>query len=539
MDFINNLSQQSKGFFGKLSANQKALFGVVGLAVFVAILWLTFTSTSYELLFSNLNPQDANAIVKKLQEKSIPYKLEESETAIYVPKESVYELRLSMAGDGVLSSSVVGYEIFDRQSIGVSDQVQKSNMRRALEGELTRTILQIQNIQAARVHIVLPEKRLFSEDQKQSTASVWLKTKSPLSEEVSQGIAHLVASSVEGLEASNVKIFDQRGVIRSSIRQSSTVSGMIATNVDLQRTVEKQYVDKIQGMLDAQFGPMNSYTEVSVEMDFRQNNKTQEVFDPEDQVVRSEQITEQNNFSADTSTTAARNNKGTSVSTITNYEIGKTIENTVSNGGDIKKITISVSVNGRYEDSIDAQGNAVVDEDDNSIKVYIPKTSEELYSIGELVKKAVGFSDERKDEIAVIGMRFFATGDELTEKEEGKVEFWKWCMEKLKDPSSYLMLILMVFSLFFLWRLSRRIHFNKELEAAVALQASVKKSRTRAEVLAGVQAAVGGISMTQVEEVNEEEKRAQDETREKVKTFFKEKPDDAANLLKGLVNEGE
>ncbi len=551
MEFFRNLAQQIKAFYQNLTQQQRVLFAVVVAAAIISVVGIfAFSGPTYGTLFSNLSPQDANQIVKKLQEKNTKYKLESEGTTVLVPDDQIYDLRLSLAGEGIPNSSIVGYEIFDRSNLGVSDQTQRLNRQRALEGELTRTILQIQNVEAARVHIVVPEKRLFREDQKPATASVWLRMKggAQLGAEAAQGVQHLVASSIEGLEPGNVRIFDQRGILRSISRQGNSLAGAIASNLDIQHDAELSLTRKVQGMLDAVMGPGNSYVEVNLDFDFRQVNRTEEKFDPEDQVVRSEQITDQTSTSADTSHVNAKSINQKSNNNVTNYEIGKTVESSVSNGGDVKRVSVSVVVNGRYEDSIDENRQIALDENELPIRIYRSLSDKELNDISEVVKKQVGFSSDRNDQIAVVNMQFMAD-KELMMKELPK-SVWKWCMEQLYNPTTWLMVIFMLLSVLLLYRMASRIKFNRELETAVALQEAAKKAKVKATVApasgiveAGTPASAAmeaaRLAVTQAEELGEEELRAQDETREKVKLYFRDKPEEAASLLKVWLTENQ
>ena len=265
-DQQRQLQQQLAGFARRLTLIQKVVLVGVALGVIAAIIALVsfVNRPSYATLFNNLNPQDASKIVDKLKEKNIPYALEDGGKSIMVPKLQVYDLRLSLAGEGLPQSSVIGYEIFDRTNLGVSDFVQKVNYRRALEGELARTILQLDEVEAARVHLVVPDKVLFKEDEKPATASVVLKLKSgkaPKREAV-QGIAHLVSSSIEGLEASNVTIVDSRGMLLSDDVKPNSVSALTATQYELQQKVEQYLAQKAQALLESVVGSGNALGQV-------------------------------------------------------------------------------------------------------------------------------------------------------------------------------------------------------------------------------------------------------------------------------------
>ena len=258
----NQFPQQMVNFALKLTAAQKSIFIVVAVGVLAAIVGfiMLVNRPSFGTLFSNLNAQDASKIVEKLKEKGIPYELEDGGKSVLVPKQQIYDLRLSLAGEGLPQSSVIGYEIFDRTNLGVSDFVQKINYRRALEGELARTILQIEEVEAARVHLVMPEKALFKEDEKAPSASVVLKLKSgiPLKRESVQGIAHLVASSIEGLEASGVTIVDSRGVLLSDNTKANSVAAVTSSQYEMEQKVESYLGQKAQSLLESVVGTGNA-----------------------------------------------------------------------------------------------------------------------------------------------------------------------------------------------------------------------------------------------------------------------------------------
>lgn len=393
-DKINNISQ-SVEFFKKLSTSQKMISaGVVLVTVVAIILLVSFVNRpDYGTLFSNLAPQDASKIVEKLKEKSIPYQLEGNGSSILVPKESLYDLRLSLAGEGLPQSSTVGYEIFDKTNLGISDFVQKINYRRALEGELARTILQIGEVEGARVHIVIPEKKLFKEDEKPPTASVILKLRTGRtpSRETIQGIVHLISSSIEGLETDNVTVVDSRGMLLSNNNKQNTLAALTATQYELQRQVESSLTNKAQSMLDGVLGYNNAIVQVTAELDFRQVERTSEKYDPENTAIRSEQISEDKTTSKDSSPSSSRNN------TVTNYEVNKEVARITENQGSIKRISVAVTVNGKQKEVI--RGGETVYENE-------PQTEEVLNKISEVVKRAVGYTVQRGDEISVVNLPF-------------------------------------------------------------------------------------------------------------------------------------
>ncbi|MGB9913478.1 MAG: flagellar basal-body MS-ring/collar protein FliF, partial [Candidatus Kapaibacteriota bacterium] len=291
---------QISNFLSKLSIAQKILLFGITFSVLFGLIYLvvqTSTKVEYATLFTQLDPTEAGKIVEKLKEKKIQYKLEDNGTTILVDKSKVYDTRISIAAEGLPESGVVGYEIFDKTNLGMSEFVQKLNYRRALEGELAKTIGSLSGVKKARVHIVIPEKALFAAEQKQPTASVTLQLagENALSRLNIRGIQNLVASSVEGLTPNNVTVVDHRGrIISESDIDPNSMLGKTQTQHEQQIRVEQYLTNKVQSLLDGVLGPGNSEVRVSAELDFTQIEKTITDFNPDKQVVRSEQSSSQN-----------------------------------------------------------------------------------------------------------------------------------------------------------------------------------------------------------------------------------------------------
>jgi len=394
-DNPSGAQQQIVNVLRRTTLAQKILLGGVTVAVIAAIVGMVtlVNRPTYATLFNNLSAQDAAKIVDKLKEKAVPYRIDDGGKTVQVPKEQVYELRLSMASDGLPQSSVIGYEIFDRTNLGVSDFVQKVNYRRALEGELARTILQIDEVEAVRVHLAIPEKALFKEDEKPATASVVLKLKSsrPLRRESVQGIAHLVSSSVEGLDAADVSIVDSRGVLISDNAKGNTAAAMTSSQYELQQQVETYLARKAQSLLESVVGNGNAVVQVSADLDFRQVERTLEQYDPENTAVRSEQISEEKSSTGDSAPPSTRSN------TVTNYEVNKTVEHIVENLGNIRRLTVAALVNGVPK---------TVEKDGQKTTETAPRPKEEMDKMTDLVRQAVGFNPQRNDEITVTNLSF-------------------------------------------------------------------------------------------------------------------------------------
>jgi flagellar M-ring protein FliF len=383
------------GFMRRLTLAQKAVLAGTTVAVVAGMIALVTLVNRPTLgtLFSNLNEQDASKIVAKLKEQQIPYALEDGGKTVLVPSDQVYDLRLSLAGEGLPQSSVIGYEIFDRTNLGVSDFVQKVNYRRALEGELARTILQLQEVEGARVHLAVPERALFKEDEKPVTASVVLKLRSgkPLGRDAVQGITHLVSSSIEGLDPSNVTVVDERGTLLSDAERPESVSALTSTQYELQEKVEQHLAQKARSLLESVVGSGNCIVQVHAELDFRQVERTLEQYDPERTAVRSEEMNEETVAGADSGRGSQRTNS------ITNFEINKSVEHIVESVGSVRRLSVAALVNGVP---------TTVERDGQTVTEVAPRPQEEMDKLTELVRKAVGFSPERRDEVTVTNLTF-------------------------------------------------------------------------------------------------------------------------------------
>ena len=410
----------------KFSINQRmivlvALAGSIAGLIAIA-LWTQ--QPDMQVLFTNLNPEDAGGIVDKLKETKVPYETTGGGNTVLVPSAQVHELRLQLATQGLPHGGGVGFEIFDRTSIGMSDFVQKLNYRRALQGELARTIAQMPEIERARVHLATPERRLFSNDENnRSRASVVLSLRNgqALAKTQVNGIVHLVSSSVEGLQVKDVTVVDGHGRLLSSAAGSDDAAGLTGSQLEYQRTVEKDIETRIQTMLERIVGVNKAVVRVSSILDFRKVETTEERYDPNSQVVRSEQRGQekanglngvsggvpgvQSNVPEGTvqepAQTSSSNNQ-TKNETV-NYEISRTVSRVVESSGSIKQLSVAVLVDGIYEMATPSEaGKAGSD----TAKKYLARPEEDMKRIEEIVKKAMGYSAERQDQVQVTNVQF-------------------------------------------------------------------------------------------------------------------------------------
>lgn len=390
-----------------------ALIGGVLAALILIFAWSK--QTTYQVLFSNVGEGDSGLILQKLKELKVPYRVEGG--GILVPAEKVYELRLQLAGQGLPQGGGIGFEIFDKTQFGTSDFVQKLNYRRALQGELARTIRSMSEIESCRVHLAVPEKNIFMDQESRPSASVMVKLKPgrTLTPPQVQGIVHLVSSSVEGLNPQEVTVIDQRGTLLT--RANREGDGPLSDRqLELQRSYEKEIESRVVNILEPLTGKDRVRARAAVTLDFTRTEKTEERYDPEGQVVRSEQKSQERSIAGvsggvpgTSSNLPGKKNApmtGTGATTqktneVINYEISKVVSRVVNPSPEVKRLTVAVVVDGNHTAP---QGGGA--------RKYVPRTEEEMKHYEELVKQAVGFSAERGDVVRVVNMPFEVTPQE-------------------------------------------------------------------------------------------------------------------------------
>lgn len=419
--------------FMALSPGKRLLIAAVAFlsAVAFAVLIFVANRTDYRPLFTNLSSEDAGEIVKKMKEGKTPYQITSDGKGILVPADKVYELRLTLASEGLPQGGGVGFEIFDRKNFGMTEFVQKLNYQRALQGELSRTIAQLTGVEQARVHLVIPEKSLFKDNEKPATASIVLKMKSnrALRDSEVLGVVHLVSSSIEGMDPEHVTVLDSRGKILTKSGSSDPTSRMTSAMQETQRNYEKNVEERIQSLLDRIVGGGKSVARVTAAFDFKQVERLEEKFDPESIAVRSEQRTEekgasatagsgvpgvQTNLGRTNNTGAASTGGGSKNDETLNYEVSRSTAKIIEPVGALSKISVAVLVDGKYE------APAAGKDTPPAKAKYTPRSPDELQKIETLVKSAVGFNPERGDQLSVQNIPFQDTG------EFGTTEAPKW-----------------------------------------------------------------------------------------------------------------
>jgi len=386
---------------------------VITLGLFAFIIVQARTA-DYQLLYGNLADADASAVVDWLKGKNIPFQLASNGHDILIPSQNVHETRLSLASLGLPQGGGVGFEIFDKQSFALTDFVQKVNYSRALQGELARTIASLGPVETARVHLALPEKRLFKDQQKPATASVIIKLApgKRLSESQIEGIVHLVATSIEGLEPSHISVIDQNGTILSRLGEKGMVGNLSPDMLEFQMQVEQRLEDRVQALLDKSLGTKNAMVRVNATLDFAKTEKTEETFDPEEPVVRSEQVSDeksgseitggvpgvQSNLEGNSGQTAGATPPSSRSQRTTNYEISKVVSKTINPVGTVSKLSVSVLVADRVTPAKDKEPAKTE-----------PRPPAELKALETMVASALGLDTARGDKIEVTSMPFLAS----------------------------------------------------------------------------------------------------------------------------------
>ncbi|MPY70389.1 MAG: flagellar M-ring protein FliF [Alphaproteobacteria bacterium] len=396
-----------------------AMGGVaIGIVAFFIFLSARLNSTDMSLLYGDLDSGDSAKIVSKLESMGVPFELTGEGRRIMVPSDQALKLRMAMAQEGLPNGGSVGYELFDRsESLGSTNFVQNVNLLRALEGELSRTIRSLSQVQEARVHLVMPKRELFSRKQQEPSASVVVKTRGPqkLGKTQVLAIQQLVAAAVPGLKVSRISVIDHRGRLLARAGNADEQGAYAASDHDeLQRVQENHLVRVIEELVEQSVGIGRVRAQVTAAMDFDRITTNAEIYDPEGQVVRSTQNVEEQANSADSSgskTVSVANNlpdapdskngadgnsqsRSSRTEETVNFEISKTVRSHVRESGKVRRLSIAVLIDGTYATDKDGK------------RVYTPRSKEELDKLDKLVRSAVGYDEKRGDTLELINMPF-------------------------------------------------------------------------------------------------------------------------------------
>ena len=395
-----------------------AVMGAVMMAMlgFFIFLLTKLGQPNMALLFSDLEHSDANTIVSEVGRLGFPAEIRDNGKSVYVPADKALDLRLKMADRGLPVGGRVGFEIFDQtDALGTTNFLQDVNLRRALEGELGRTIQSMDIVHRARVHLVMPRRQLFAKEEAQPSASVVLAMRGGkrLDNEQISAVQFLVASAVPGLKPGRITIIDDKGKLLSpGFQDDTSVQTVAAKNEERRRGIEARMARTIEELLEKTVGFGNVRAEVNADMDFDRISTTEEIYNPDGQVVRSTQTVERaarNQENESDSVTVGNNlpdpagagganaraqSDESSTEETVNYEITKKTVNHVKTDGDVKRLTVAVLVNGVQ--ARDKEGNTT----------YTPRAKEQMELLATLVRNTIGFDADRGDSVEVVNMEF-------------------------------------------------------------------------------------------------------------------------------------
>ncbi len=419
---MSSILDKFKEFLEPLGTAQRMLFfGLIGaILIFVGTLFYWALSPNYTLLFGSLKQDAAQEIVTALDEQGINYELDNSGRSIYVPSERVDELRLELAPMGAPQSDMKGYELFDNNSLGMTDYMQQLNNKRALEGELSRSVNSLKQVESSRVHLVLPERSPFQETAVKASASVLLtlKRSGGLDKKRVDGITSLIAGSVEGLEAKNVTIVDHAGNRLTDDKQGDSDFASEDAWLKSEQKTENYLTQRGQTMLDRVLGPGNSILRVSVDQNFDSLVRESNEIDPESRTLISEQRSEdvKNQEGSEMvpvdeftpvdergETSVVTTSENESSSRTRNYEVSETKEVYKKAQGEITNITASVLVNHKQVETVNDEGETVLETE--------PYSEEELQEFRDVIASALGIEAERGDEVTIRQVQFWTPGN--------------------------------------------------------------------------------------------------------------------------------
>ena len=378
------------------------------LIAFFAFVIMRVTTPQMTTLFTDLSVEDSSGIIKDLERQAIPFELRNEGSMIMVPKDKVTRLRMKLAEGGLPKGGGVGYEIFDKSdALGTTSFVQNINHLRALEGELTRTIRAIDRIQAARVHLVLPERPLFSRETPEPSASIVVRVRGSLEPQQIRAIRHVVASAVKGLKPQRVSIVDEAGQLLADGATGDTDN---AIGDERRAGFEKRMRNQVEAIVSSVVGTGRARVQLSADFDYNKITQTSDRFDPEGRVLRSSQTREESSATADNSGQVTVNNElpgnqrqdnatpareqSKKTEETNNYEISRITKTEVTEVGRVNRISVAVLVDGSYS------------KNDKGEMVYQERGKEQLDRIATLVRSAIGFDQKRGDQVEVVNLKF-------------------------------------------------------------------------------------------------------------------------------------
>jgi len=455
MDLVKaeNISTPFQGMSALPILRQLGL--LIGLAASIAlgvavVLWMQ--TPNYTRLPGQLSGQTLNDVISVLERSNIRYNVDPSTGSVMVDSSKVNEAKLKLASENLSLSSGHGFEMIEKdQGFGTSSFLQKARYKRAIEGELARTITSMRSIQSARVHLALPKESAFIREKREASASVFVNLVPGHDIEKNQiaAITNLVASSIASLKTSQVTIVDDKGKLLSNA-ESADMMGLSTSQLDYTRNIEKTYAARIERMLNPIVGLGNVRAQVTAEIDFTRTESTQETFNPDLPAVRSEQSSEEQSQGSgqggipgalsnqppanatapqqanqQAGATTKQGSNRTSRRSTKNYELDKTISHTQNRAGSIKHLSIAVVLDNKVDVT-----NVTDTAEATDVVKRIPYTQQEITRLTTLVQETVGFNGLRGDSVSVINVPFTKVEIEPLPEEAIYEQAWVWDIVK-------------------------------------------------------------------------------------------------------------
>jgi flagellar M-ring protein FliF len=486
---------------------------------------------SYSILFNNLSTKDASAIVQSLEKSGATYELANNGQTILVPKDQVDSLRLSLSGEGLPGDSDTGYSLLDQQGITTSDFMQHVDYQRAMEGELANTIKSIDGVEAATVHLVMPQKDVFADNQDQTTASVLVATSpsEPLSSQQVQAIVHLVASSVEGLDPTQVTVAGADGKILSTGGGAAVATGGDSGSDSQTVSFQNRLQTSLQNMLDSVVGPGHSAVTATAQLDYDQTETTTKQYASDPSVAAlSESISRE-----------AYNGNGNGTGGVLGPD---NIQ--VPNG------TTSTTGTGQYENSSTVRNNAVNETqevrkgapgkvDRLSVAVLLDSTtagSVNAAQIQQLVSAAAGIDPTRGDVVSVAAMPFDTSAAKAAQSALSASTAATTSAKQMSLIKTGAMALVVLFLIFLAWRASKRAKKRKALSPTELRHLEDMQNALEQQRLGELNASIP--SSSPALELSSREDEAREERQREIEQMVEEQPEEMAALLRGWLGAG-
>lgn len=502
MDVFQNLLKQLREIWGRLSLAQQVLFGITGAAIVaagVALSWMG-SGTDWRLLYGRLDAAEVGRIVTVLEGQKVQHRIISGGTGIQVPAGQVHSLRAQLAAKGMPKADGTGFEIFDKPAFGMSDFVQRANYVRAIQGELARTLQQIEGVESSRVMIVLPENRLVIDAQRKATASVFLNVRVPgmLTAEAVSAIRFLVSNSVEGLQVRDVTVVDNYGSVLSEPAEESNSASLVGGQLQQRKNIERYLTEKLRSMFETILGPGQAVVRVSADLSFDAVTRSSEYYDPAGTVPKNQTRRQETtdsvsassggvagigaNTSTNVNSSPSQGNRLQKVDQTDDFYVSRSQTNVIVGIGGVRRISAAVFVNQRFE----GEGTA---------RKSVVRTAADLDKLKRAAERSLGLTD--KDPLGEVVVEELPFNEEPQRRETARVDrdaLWARGIEMSRTAGVVGGSLLI---LFILWRMLRR--GSEELLAAgvpvgqlIAGQTMVLAGAGGAVAMAGGGAAAAG-----------------------------------------------